>query len=144
MPNIAAIAESSAEARNTFAPSPNLLGKFLVDVDTTVELAKTLAPSLRGELEITDLNNLYLHNDKLEVILLDSGTAWLDAGTPDSLLEAAHFIQTIQKRQLIQVACIEEIALKQNFISKKQFEKIASAAPKNRYGEYLRDLSKDI
>ena len=127
------------------APKSNYAVTGLYVYDSNVsELAKTLAPSLRGELEITDLNNLYLHNDKLEVILLDSGTAWLDAGTPDSLLEAAHFIQTIQKRQLIQVACIEEIALKQNFISKKQFEKIASAAPKNRYGEYLRDLSKDI
>jgi len=79
--------------------------------------AKKLLPSARGELEITDLNNLYLHQNKLEVVLLDSGMAWLDAGTPDSLLEAAHFVQTIQNRQLIQIGCLEEISFKKGFIS---------------------------
>ena len=103
--------------------------------------AKKLSPSPRGELEITDLNNLYLSQTKLEVVLLDSGVAWLDAGTPDSLLEAAHFVQTIQNRQLIQIGCLEEISFKKGFISSDQFRKLAVSAPKNKYGEYLRDLA---
>ena len=103
--------------------------------------AKKLLPSARGELEITDLNNLYLHQNKLEVVLLDSGMAWLDAGTPDSLLEAAHFVQTIQNRQLIQIGCLEEISFKKGFISANQFRKLAESAPKNKYGEYLRSLT---
>lgn len=102
--------------------------------------AKKLSPSARGELEITDLNNLYLNQNKLEVVLLDSGVAWLDAGTPDSLLEAAHFVQTIQNRQLIQIGCLEEISFKKGFISLDQFKKLAASAPKNKYGEYLRNL----
>jgi glucose-1-phosphate thymidylyltransferase len=102
--------------------------------------AKKLSPSARGELEITDLNNLYLNQNKLEVVLLDSGVAWLDAGTPDSLLEAAHFVQTIQNRQLIQIGCLEEISFKKGFISSDQFRKLAASAPKNKYGEYLRNL----
>ena len=107
-------------------------------------LAKSLSPSERGELEITDLNNLYLKMDKLEVLLLDTGTAWLDAGTPDSLLEAAHFVQTIQNRQLIQVGCIEEIAFKQGFLSKEKFREIALKSPQNKYGDYLRNLDKNL
>ena len=107
-------------------------------------LAKSLSPSARGELEITDLNNLYLKMDKLEVLLLDTGTAWLDAGTPDSLLEAAHFVQTIQNRQLIQVGCIEEIAFKQGFLSKEKFREIARKSPRNKYGDYLRNLDKNL
>jgi len=107
-------------------------------------LAKSLSPSARGELEITDLNNLYLKMDKLEVLLLDTGTAWLDAGTPDSLLEAAHFVQTIQNRQLIQVGCIEEIAFKQGFLSKEKFREIARKSPQNKYGDYLRNLDKNL
>lgn len=103
--------------------------------------AKKLSPSARGELEITDLNNLYLNQNKLEVVLLDSGVAWLDAGTPDSLLEAAHFVQTIQNRQLIQIGCLEEISFKKGFISSDQFRKLALSAPKNKYGEYLRNLA---
>ena len=108
------------------------------------ELAKSLKPSDRGELEITDLNNLYLAQNKLEVILLDAGTAWLDAGTPDSLLEAAHFVQAIQNRQLIQIGCIEEIAFNQGYISKDTFKEIAKEAPKNKYGDYLRAIEKNL
>jgi glucose-1-phosphate thymidylyltransferase len=108
------------------------------------ELVKTLQPSLRGELEITDLNNLYLKNNALEVVLLDTGTAWLDAGTPDSLLEASHFVQTIQNRQLIQVGCIEEIAFNKGFISRQQFNKIVKSAPPNKYGDYLREISNQV
>ena len=108
------------------------------------DLAKKLSPSDRNELEISDLNNLYLNKNKLEVVLLNSGTAWLDAGTPDSLLEAAHFVQTMQNRQLMQIGCLEEISYKKGFISQKQFEKLSKAAPKNKYGEYLRNLINSI
>lgn len=123
------------------APKSNyaVTGLYVYDALVT-DLSKSLNPSERGELEITDLNNLYLQKDSLNVVLLDSGTAWLDAGTPDSLLEASHFVQTIQKRQLIQIACLEEIALNQNFISEQEFLKLAANAPMNKYGEYLRSL----
>ena len=93
------------------------------------ELATTLKPSARGELEITDLNNLYLMDNSLEVTVMGSGDAWLDAGTPDSL-EAAHFVQTIQHSQSTQIGCPEAIALEQGFISKEEFEKIILTAPK--------------
>jgi glucose-1-phosphate thymidylyltransferase len=114
-------------------------GLYVYDKEVC-NLAKKLSPSSRNELEITDLNNLYLNQNKLEVVLLDSGTAWLDAGTPDSLLEAAHFVQTIQNRQLIQIGCLEEISFRKGFINKDQFKKLAINAPKNKYGEYLRGL----
>jgi len=122
-------------------PKSNYAVTGLYVYDSNVcELSKSLSPSARGELEITDLNNLYLKNNNLEVILLDAGTAWLDAGTPDSLLEAAHFVQTIQNRQLIQIACLEEIAFEKGFISLEEFKKLAIDAPNNRYGDYLRGL----
>ena len=108
------------------------------------ELATTLKPSARGELEITDLNNLYLMDNSLEVTVMGSGDAWLDAGTPDSLLEAAHFVQTIQHSQSTQIGCPEAIALEQGFISKEEFEKIILTAPKNKYGDYLRSMLAEL
>lgn len=114
-------------------------GLYAYDPEVT-QLAKSLKPSHRGELEITDLNNLYLKNGNLDVTLMSSGDAWLDAGTPDSLLEAAHFVQTIQNSQSIQIGCPEEIALKQNFISKEGFANLIKTAPKNKYGDHLRSL----
>ena len=122
-------------------PKSNYAVTGLYVYDSSVcELSKSLSPSARGELEITDLNNLYLANNALDVLLLDSGTAWLDAGTPDSLLEAAHFVQTMQNRQLIQIGCLEAIAYNQNFISKSEFTKLALDAPQNKYGDYLRGI----
>jgi len=122
-------------------PKSNYAVTGLYVYDSSVcELSKSLSPSARGELEITDLNNLYLANNSLDVLLLDSGTAWLDAGTPDSLLEAAHFVQTMQNRQLIQIGCLEAIAYNQNFISKSEFAKLALDAPQNKYGDYLRGI----
>jgi len=122
-------------------PKSNYAVTGLYVYDSSVcELSKSLSPSARGELEITDLNNLYLSNNALDVLLLDSGTAWLDAGTPDSLLEAAHFVQTMQNRQLIQIGCLEAIAYSQNFISKSEFAKLALDAPQNKYGDYLRGI----
>ena len=114
-------------------------GLYVYD-ELVCKLAKSLTPSERGELEITDLNNLYLKEKQLDVLLLDAGTAWLDAGTPDSLIEAAHFVQTIQNRQLIQIGCLEEISYKRGFISKDSFKSLAIKAPKNKYGDYLRNL----
>ncbi|MDC0029846.1 sugar phosphate nucleotidyltransferase, partial [Pseudomonadota bacterium] len=108
------------------------------------ELATTLKPSARGELEITDLNNLYFMDNTLEVTVMGSGDAWLDAGTPDSLLEAAHYVQTIQHSQSIQIGCPEAIALEQDFISKEEFEKIILTAPKNKYGDYLRSMLAEL
>lgn len=136
--SVVSIVEKPQDPRSNYA----VTGLYVYD-NSVCKLAKSLAPSARGELEITDLNNLYLEKNKLEVILLDAGTAWLDAGTPDSLLEAAHFVQTIQNRQLIQIGCIEEIALKQGYITKKRFKEIAKNAPKNKYGDYLRSLEKN-
>lgn len=136
--SVVSIVEKPQDPKSNYA----VTGLYVYD-NSVCKLAKSLVPSARGELEITDLNNLYLENNKLEVILLDAGTAWLDAGTPDSLLEAAHFVQTIQNRQLIQIGCIEEIALKQGYISKKRFQEIAKRAPNNKYGDYLRSLEKN-
>ena len=118
-------------------------GLYAYDPEVT-QLAKSLKPSHRGELEITDLNNLYLKNGNLDVTLMSPGDAWLDAGTPDSLLEAAHFVQTIQNSQSIQIGCPEEIALKQNFISKEGFVNLIKTAPKNKYGDHLRSLLLEI
>ena len=134
----------SIEEKPKFPKSSYAVTGLYVYDQSVCELAKSLKPSDRGELEITDLNNLYLAQNKLEVILLDAGTAWLDAGTPDSLLEAAHFVQAIQHRQLIQIGCIEEIAFNQGYISKDRFKEIAKEAPKNKYGDYLRAIEKNL
>lgn len=111
--------------------------------NTVVEKAKSLKPSPRGELEITDLNKLYLKEDKLKVKLMGRGMAWLDTGTHDSLLEASNFIATIEKRQGLKASCIEEIAYKRGFIDKKQLLKLAEPLIKNQYGEYLLNIAND-
>lgn len=106
-----------------------------------VQKAKNLKPSKRGELEITDLNRLYLEEDRLNVKLLGRGFAWLDTGTHDSLLQASNFIATIEQRQGLKVSCIEEIAYKKGFISKEQLLELAKPLSKNQYGEYLINLA---
>jgi glucose-1-phosphate thymidylyltransferase len=102
-----------------------------------IEKAKALKPSPRGELEITDLNRLYLDEGRLNVKLLGRGMAWLDTGTHDSLLEAANFISTIENRQGLMVACIEEIAYRMKFIDRDQLLQLAEPLKKNNYGQYL-------
>lgn len=106
-----------------------------------VQKAKNLKPSKRGELEITDLNRLYLQEERLNVKLLGRGFAWLDTGTHDSLLQASNFIATIEQRQGLKVSCIEEIAFKKGFINKEQLLALAEPLSKNQYGEYLIQLA---
>ncbi len=106
--------------------------------NNVIEIAKNLKPSARGELEITDINNVYLKRDKLGVITFKRGFAWLDAGTPDSLLDSAHFIQTIEKRQGLKIACLEEIAYRKGFISKEKLIEISKKYKEgSAYRKYL-------
>ena len=102
-----------------------------------VEKAKGLKPSKRGELEITDLNRLYLEEERLSLKMMGRGMAWLDTGTHDSLLEASNFISTIENRQGLKVACLEEIAYRYGYINKEQLLALAEPLKKNHYGEYL-------
>jgi glucose-1-phosphate thymidylyltransferase len=108
-----------------------------------VELARTLKPSARGELEITDLNRLYLQRGQLKVELMGRGYAWLDTGTHDSLLDAGQFIATLERRQGFKVACPEEIAWRKGWISDEQLLALAAPLAKSGYGRYLRDLPND-
>lgn len=114
-------------------------GLYFYD-NEVVEIAKNLKPSPRGEYEITDINKEYLKRGKLKVSILERGTAWLDTGTFDSLMQASLFIQVIEQRQGIKVACIEEIAWRKGFISKEQLIKLAEPLKKSGYGVYLEDL----
>jgi glucose-1-phosphate thymidylyltransferase len=136
---VLSIEEKPKKPKSKFA----LTGLYSYDSRVS-ELATTLKPSARGEIEITDLNNLYFMDNTLEVTVMGSGDAWLDAGTPDSLLEAAHYVQTIQHSQSIQIGCPEATALEQGFISKEEFQKIILTAPKNKYGDYLRSMLAEL
>lgn len=107
---------------------------------TVVEKAKQLKPSARGELEITDLNNLYLKEKKLKVSLLSRGVAWLDMGTPDSLLSCAQFVQTIEKQQGFKISCLEEIVYQRGFIDKKQLGDLIKEIPPSDYSKYLSNV----
>lgn len=108
------------------------------------DLAATLRPSARGELEITDLNRLYLKEGQLRLEKLGRGFAWLDTGTPEALLQAANFVQSIEHRQGLQVACPEEIAYRRGWISSAELERLASALSKTAYGQYLASLTRDL
>ncbi|MBN1546103.1 MAG: glucose-1-phosphate thymidylyltransferase RfbA [Syntrophaceae bacterium] len=115
-------------------------GLYFYD-ENVCDYAKTLKPSARGELEITDLNRIYLENEKLDVITLGRGFAWLDTGTVDSLTEAAEYVRVIQKRQGLKMAALEEIAYRQNWISREKLLTTAEAYGKSSYGEYLKQIA---
>ena len=117
-------------------------GLYFYDKDV-VAMAKSLKPSLRGELEITDLNRLYLEKQKLNVEIMGRGYAWLDTGTHDSLLEASQFIATLENRQGLKVSCPEEISYRRGWIDASQLEKLAAPLSKNGYGQYLQRILKE-
>lgn len=117
-------------------------GLYVYD-NSVVEISKNLKPSPRGELEITDVNIEYLKRNKLNVKIIGRGVAWLDTGTPESLLQASNFFGTIEARQGLKVACIEEIAYNNEFINQEQFEKVVNSIPKSLYRTYLEKLLKD-
>ena len=108
--------------------------------NSVIEIAKQIKPSARGELEITDINKTYLNQQKLHVKILDKGTAWLDTGTFQSLMQASQFVQVIEERQGLKIGCIEEIAYKMGFINKKQLLNLAKPLLKSGYGEYLHQI----
>lgn len=116
---------------------------FYVYDNEVVNISKNLKPSERGELEITDVNIEYLKKGKLNVVKIGRGVAWLDTGTPESLLQASHFFGVIEDRQGLKVACIEEIAYHMGFINHNQFEKVISQIPKSLYKEYLEKVLKN-
>ena len=113
-----------------------MTGLYFYDADV-VDIARDIRPSARGELEITDVNRVYLERGQLEVMRMGRGMAWLDTGTFDAMLEAAHFIQTLEKRQGLKVACPEEVAWKQRWIDREQVLRLAEPLRKSGYGDYL-------
>lgn len=130
--------EKPKQPKSNFA----VTGLYFYDNDV-IEMAKRVKPSDRGELEITSINQMYLERGDLNVELLGRGFAWLDTGTHESLLQAAQFVETIEKRQGYKVACLEEIALNNGWLSKQQVLKIGETMSKNEYGQYLMSLAND-
>jgi glucose-1-phosphate thymidylyltransferase len=114
-------------------------GLYFYDADV-VGVTKALKPSARGELEISDVNSVYLKRGQLSVIPLGRGVAWLDAGTPDSLLSSSLFVQTVEQRQGLKIACLEEVALLKGFIDIDAFDRLAQACANSDYGRYLRGV----
>jgi glucose-1-phosphate thymidylyltransferase len=134
--NVISIEEKPKEPKSNYA----VVGLYFFP-NSVVEIAKSIKPSDRGELEITTVNQEYLYSQNLKVELMGRGYAWLDTGTHESLLEASNFIQTIEKRQGLKVACLEEIAFEMGYISKEKLIELATPLQKNEYGQYLLRLA---
>jgi glucose-1-phosphate thymidylyltransferase len=132
---VISIEEKPKQPKSSYA----VPGLYFYD-NSVVDIAKGLKPSTRGEYEITDINREYLRQGKLSVKVFNRGTAWLDTGTFDSLLQAAQFVQIIEARQGFKIGCIEEIAWRKNFINDRQLEVIASRISHSEYGIYLKNL----
>lgn len=132
------IEEKPAQPKSNYA----VTGLYFYDNDV-VQISKNIQPSKRGELEITDVNTEYLRRGKLDVKLMGRGYAWLDTGTHDSMMEASNFIATVEKRQNLKVACLEEIAYRMGYIDKEQLVKLAQPLKKNDYGKYLLRLAEE-
>ena len=132
------IVEKPEKPRSNFA----VPGLYFYD-HTVVDIAASLQPSARGELEITDVNNAYLQRGDLEVEVLGRGFAWLDAGTPESLLQSASFVHTIEERQGFKISCVEEVAWRRGFISDEQFIQLGESADGRPYFEYLRRIARE-
>ncbi len=136
--NVLSLEEKPLEPKSNYA----VTGLYFYSNDVIAK-AKALKPSKRGELEITDLNRIYLEEGRLKMKLMGRGMAWLDTGTHDSLLEASNFIATIENRQGLKVACLEEIAYRNGYITKDELLELAKPLSKNHYGEYLLKISKE-
>lgn len=134
--NVLTIEEKPKNPKSNYA----VTGLYFYD-NNVINIAKNLKPSARGELEITDVNKEYLKMNKLKLKLMGRGIAWLDTGTHESLLEAGNFIATIEHRQGLKVACLEEIAYRKGYINKEQFIKIGESMKNNQYGQYILDIA---
>lgn len=133
--NVIGIEEKPQAPKSKYA----ITGLYFYDNDV-VNIAKSITPSARGELEITCINNIYLARNKLTVEVLSRGFAWLDTGTFESMIAASQFVQTVEQRQSFKIACLEEIALSNGWLSKADVLSIAESMKQNSYGDYLMDL----